>query len=189
MRARRPSLIATADEQVSILDACRLIGMDLPESLVYGRNPKVHCPFEELYHRDSGIEAAMRIYVESNHVYCFACGSAYGPVGLVAAAFDISRRQAARELLERAGIRPTTQARMWSEALEHEPALDRAALGEALKTYCRRTIPDWDSRQFEPEAAAHLARCLGVLDHVANQKEARQWLYLCKAIMTRRLAD
>jgi hypothetical protein len=188
MTHRRPSEIRLADEKVPILAACQLIGMNLPDDIAYGRAVKVHCPFGELFHNDGGTEAAMRIYADSNHVYCFAGCGFFGPVGLVSHAFDITRRAAARELLARAGIRMPTPREVWDAATTHVEPPDTALLAEALKTFCRRTAPAWESDQYRPDVAERLTRCLGLLDHVVTPQAADQWLTACKTIMARVLA-
>jgi len=179
----RANPVALADEQVAIAAACRMIGMRVPESVDMGRPVKVHCPFGEVYHRDHGTETAFRIYPDSNHAYCFACGQRYGPVKLVALAWGISYRQAAAELLERAGIKPATMADLWAEVAHHEPAPDTTMLAEALKTYCQRVAPGWEADQFEPAVAGALSRCLGLLDHVRTQQDAALWLERTKQVM------
>lgn len=184
---KRPNPVALADEQVPIATACRLIGMHVPESVDMGRPVKVHCPFGEVYHRDHGAETAFRIYADSNHAWCFSCGQHYGPTKLVALAWGISRRQAAAELLERAGIKPATLADLWAEVAHHEPVPDTTMLAEALKTYCRRIDPGWEFHQFEPDVAAALSACLGLLDHVRSQADAALWLDQTKRVMQSRL--
>ncbi len=180
--------LALADEQVPILLACRLIGMHLPD-LIADRALKVHCPFGELYHNDGGIEPAMRVYVTDNRVHCFAgCGS-YRPVKLLAHALGIPRISAARELLERVGISRQSREKRWAEALTHTEPLDKALLAEALKTYCRRTVPDWDRRQYEAAPARTLALCLDLLDRVHTAEQAQRWLAGCKRAIDLLLAQ
>ncbi len=174
-----------ANEQVSIVDACRLIGMDVPDGVMHGRNMKLHCPFGEVFHSDGGVEAAMRIYPESNHLYCFAGCGYHTPVTLVAQAFDLTRRDAARELLERAGLREPTREEIWTAVATHHDPPDTAYLAQALKTYCRRTVPDWERRQYEPDVSRRLSACLALLDHVDTDEAALRWLTGCKAIMGR----
>jgi hypothetical protein len=173
--------------QVSILAACQIIGLDLPPGVDYGRAVKVHCPFGAVHHADGGVEAAMRVY--DDHVYCFAgCGS-FSPVSLVAHAFDIPRSQAARELLDRAGMTAVDSREavdIWSE-LAAEPEPDTARLAEALKTFCRRTAPDWSARQFESGISQMLSACLGLLRHVRTAAQADQWLTSCKVFMAHQL--
>jgi hypothetical protein len=187
MLGRPRSPITVANEQVSILYACRLIGMDVPETLD-GRPPKVHCPFGPIYHRDQGAEAAMRIYPDDNHVYCFAGCGYFTPVSLVAHAWDTDRTSAAVDLLERAGIKPLTLAQAWAQASTTERLPDIALLAEALKTFCARIDPTWSTRQFTPVISAPLRRCLLLLDHVHTEEQAHQWLDVCKLVMRRVLS-
>ncbi len=184
---RRPNPIVYADEQVSIVTACRLIGMQVPDACDMGRSVKLRCPFGEIYHRDHGAETAFRIYPDSNHAYCFACGQRYGPVRLVSLAWGVSNRQAAAELLDRAGLKPATLADLWAEVAHHEPAPDTTMLAEALKTYCSRIAPTWECDQFEPPVAAGLSACLALLDHVTTEAAALLWLERTKRFMHARL--
>ncbi len=181
---------AQIEEQIGILAACSLIGMDIPPGAAEGRAVKVHCPFGEIHHADGGIEPAMRIYVESCHVHCFAgCGS-FRPIALVSHAFDVTRRTALRELMDRSGYEtPSSRYRnVWTEVVTHvEP--DRSRLAEALKTYCRRIDPNWPHRQFERSIAAKLSRCLSLLDLVGSEQAAQQWLDGCKQAMSQTLRD
>jgi hypothetical protein len=104
-----------------------------------------------------------------------------GPVGL---AWDIPPHAAAKELLERVGYRPTSLKDAWAAAVAGDnPAPDPLLLAEALKTYCSRVVPDWDVIQFDPRPAAMLGRCLGLLDLVHTEDEAREWLTGCKTVM------
>ena len=187
MNRRRPNPVVYADEQVSIATACRLIGMQVPDAVDMGRPVKVRCPFGEIYHRDGGAETAFRIYPGSNHAYCFACGQRYGPVRLVAAAWGISTRQAAVELLDRSGIKPVTLADLWAEVAERTLRPDTTMLAEALKTYCARIDPDWDVDQFDPAVAAALSGCLALLDHVGSSADADLWLTRTKQVMSTHL--
>lgn len=180
---------AQIEEQIGILAACSLIGMDLPPGVAEGRAVKVHCPFGPIHHGDGGIEAAMRIYVDSNHVHCFAGCGTFRPAGLVAHAFDITRRAALRELMERTGYerRSSRYADVWTGGVARADP-DRNRLAEALKTYCRRIDPNWSHRQFDRSIAVQLSRCLSLLDLVRCEQSAAQWLHGCKIAMSRILA-
>lgn len=184
---RRPNPVVYADEQVAITTACRLIGMRVPEAVDMGRPVKVRCPFGEIYHRDRGAETAFRIYPDSNHAYCFACAQRYGPVRLVSLAWGISARQAAAELLERAGVKPVTLADLWAEVADRSVVPDTTMLAEALKTYCARVAPGWDADQFDPAVAAALSGCLALLDHVSTAADADLWLTRTKQVMHAKL--
>jgi hypothetical protein len=183
----RRSLVAVADDQVSILAACKLVGMQVSGLEDYGRSVKVRCPFGDVWHSDGGSEASMRIYTESNHAFCFSRCGYFTPVTLVAAAFDISRRAAAVELLQRAGIAAPTRAQAWARAVDCTPAPDTTALAEALKVFCSRQCTDWFTAQLDPAVADTLTRCLALLDLVGDDDGARRWLAGCKRAMQHRI--
>jgi hypothetical protein len=180
--------VAVANEKVSIVTACRLFGVELPEGVASGgRSRKVHCPFGEIYHSDGGIAPAMRIYPDTNSAYCFSCAAYWTPVALAAKAMDSDRTSAALRLLDHVGYRPLSMAEQWRQVTEHQPELDKALLADALKTYCRRIDARWSSRQFEPAVAAVLTRCLALLDLVESGDDVELWLERCKTVMARTL--
>lgn len=181
---RKPSAATIANEKVSIVAACRLIGMDLPEDLgFYGKSLKVHCPFGAIYHSDGGVEAAFRIYPDSNSAYCFACKARFSPAWLAAQAWDQDITTAAESLLEQTGYRPLSYQETWVNLIEDEPAPDVNYLGEAFKVFCSRLTPEWRRLQFEPDVAVSLSRCLSLLDLVRTAEQAKQWLAGCKKVM------
>lgn len=177
----KPGLITVANEQVSISTVCRMLGIEVPDDL--GRSTKLHCPFEQVYHSDQGVDPAMRIYTETNSAYCFSCSAYYTPTSMYALGMDLRWRDAAVQLLDRVGYRPVDLRETWQRALETALPPDRAQLAEALKTYCRRVDPGWSSHQFDDVVAAMLTRCLGLLDLVTDADQAWQWLECCKKIM------
>lgn len=187
-RTRRRSVVAQANEAVSITDVCRAVGMELPED-VFVRGRKLHCPFEAVYHRDLGLEPALRIYPDTNHAYCFACAATFTPVWLAAQVWGIPARAAARELLERCGIRPPSPDQVWAAAVGTADPPDTTLLSEALRTFCARTSPGWADQQFDPVVAAVLSRCLALLDRVRTDADAVTWLSGCKNVMSRVLTD
>lgn len=180
-RLRRRSVVALANDQVTITDACRAAGMDIPDA-EYVRGRKLHCPFEAFYHRDFGREPALRIYPDTNHAYCFACATTFTPVYLVAQAWGLPVRTAARELLERFGSRAAV-ADPWTDP--GRPPPDTALLADALRTFCARTAPGtWDDAQYDPRVSELLGGCLALLDRVTTDDAAIAWLAGSKAVMT-----
>jgi hypothetical protein len=183
---QRPNAVAVANEKVPIVAVCQMLGVPLPDGIVEGgRSRKVHCPFGELYHSDGGVSPAMRIYPDTNSAYCFSCAAHWTPVSLAARAMDTDRRSAALRLLDHVGYRPLSLAEQFRQAQQYEPELDRASLADALKTYCRRIDDRWATRQFEPEVAAVLTHCLGLIDLVRTPDEVALWLAGCKQAMAR----
>ncbi len=186
MRSSRASNpVRFADENISILAALTLIGVDLPPG-AGERAVKIRCPFGELHHADGGIDPAMRIYPD--RVHCFAGCGTFRPVGLVAHAFDITRRQAASELIERTGCQLPARYNVWTDH-DDETAPDTARLAEALKTFCRRMCAEWHTRQFEPTISGQLSRCLSLLSFVHDEAAAQRWLEACKRVMALYLVD
>lgn len=184
----RYNAVAVANEKVSIVTVCRLVGVELPDAVAAGgRSKKVPCPFGEIYHSDGGVAPAMRIYPETNSAYCFSCAAFWTPVTLIAKAMDSDWHTAALRLLDHVGYKPLALAAQFQQASSYEPELDLARLADALKTYCRRIDPSWSTRQFDPEVAALLTRCLGLLDLVTTSADVELWLDRCKTVMHRAL--
>lgn len=181
-------MVAVADEKVSIVTVCQMLGVELPDDVGSSRSRKVHCPFGELYHSDAGVSAAMRIYPDTNSAYCFSCAAYWTPVALAARAMDTTKRVAAMRLLDRIGHKPLDLAAAWQDARTYEPEPDKALMADALKTYCRRIDPGWPTRQFDPRVAAVLTRCLGLLDLVVTAEDVHDWLCGCKEVMRRALS-
>lgn len=186
MRKRSP--VTIANEEVSIITACQLIGMDIGDDYATSRSMKLHCPFTDVYH--SSLDRAFRVYPDSNHAYCFSCKMYFSPVSLIATAWDLDRKTAAVELLERTGYRPPTVAATWDAvtAAGYEPP-DATMLTEALKTYCRRVHPHWETCQFDRHVAVTFTRCLSLLDQVRSDADADLWLTGCKTVMSRALTS
>lgn len=183
------NVTTVANENVSIVTVCQMLGVDLPDDVGSSRSRKVSCPFGELYHSDQGVSAAMRIYPDTNSVYCFSCSTYWTPVSLAAQAWDVDRRTAAERLLDHIGYRPLDLATAWRTATEFEPEPDKALMADALKTYCRRIDKQWNLRQFDAGVAATLTRCLSLLDLVRTSDDVGVWLAGCKTVMQRTLSQ
>lgn len=179
----RPSVVTVANEEVSIVTVCQMLGVELPDDVGTGRSRKVHCPFEGVYHSDGGVAPAMRIYPETNSAYCFSCSYYFTPVNLASRAMGVNQKTAAARLLDRVGHRPLDLASAFKSVSEHQPELDKPMLADALKTYCRRIDSQWSKRQFEPPVAAALTRCLSLLDLVVSAEDVNLWLCRCKDVM------
>src|SRR6266568_5256393 len=102
---KRRSVITIANEQVSILLVCDLIGMSVP-SEISGRSYKTNCPFGEFYHSDGGAVKAFRIYPDTNSAHCFASCGYFTPVWLASSAWGRRPTEVAVQLLDRIGYKP-----------------------------------------------------------------------------------
>lgn len=176
-------MVTVANEQVSIVTVCQMLGLELPDDIGEGRSRKVPCPFGEMYHSDFGASPAMRIYPDTNSAYCFSCAAYYTPVSLAARAMDTTAASAAAQLLDRIGYTPDEMASIWQQARDYAPEPDKALMADALKTYCRRIAPDWLTQQFDDRVAATLTRCLALLDLVKTDEDVTLWLTRCKEVM------
>jgi hypothetical protein len=173
------SLVSLANEQVSISQALRWAGADVPDG--FG-NRKTWCPFG-VTHPDGGRDAALRLYEDTNSAYCFACARSWSPVKMMADYWDCGFAEAAEKMCRLAGIREPTWRDQWA-SLHEETVPDRAALAEALKTWCRRVRgPSWDFDQFDARFAKPVGDCLSCLPLVMTDRDAYTWLDGCKVIL------
>lgn len=176
-------VVSLANERVGIGYVCGLVGVEVPESSP-GRSVKVRCPFG-FTHRDHGLEAAFRVYFETNTAFCFAGCGFFTPVWLAATAWDRLPSEVARDLLEGIGYGGLDPDSRW-EAAQSGPVVgvDRAALVEALQGWAGRTIPDWERRQFGDLAPA-LQAGLGLVGRVEDEDGAWLWLDGVKKYLVR----
>jgi len=177
------SLITQMNEEVVFAAVCRMVGMEVPDGIPAGGSVKVHCPFG-FHHRDRGAEAAFRVYPDSNSGYCFAGCGYFSSVSLAATSWDCSLEDAARRLQETFEIRSTQVS--WEQAAQpvEEPAVDTAALAQALHSFCSRTFPDWENAQFQPGPSDTLHKCLRLLGKVSSSEDAYKWLSVAKQAMS-----
>lgn len=174
------SLIGRANEQISIAQACRWADMDVSDG---EGNRKLRCPFGRYAHSDGGAQASLRLYEDTNHVYCFACAKWWSPVSLMAEVWDCTRAEAAERMCKMAGITPPDWRERW-EQLQHPIPPDTALLAEALKQWCARIYGSgWEMAWSEPQVADPLAACIGVLSLVTTDEEAGTWLDSSKLVM------
>jgi len=182
-RLRKPSPVTLANEKVPIVALCRYLGMDLPDYT--SGNIKTYCPFGDVEHSDQGMEAAFRVYPEPNNAYCFACGLFFSPVSLAAKAWDMTRREAAVNLLDWIGFKPLSLAEEWENVVNPVPVIDKESLGLALRVYVERISPGWAAQEVEDGyPQRQLTRCLALLDRVTTEAEAQVWLARCREVMS-----
>lgn len=175
------SIADIANENVSIIDAMRAIGMDTAYA---GYSGKQYCPFGDLRHSDAGTSKAFRVYLETNSCFCFAGCGYYNPVMLVQDGLDLTAQQAAEMLLLRTGWSPETYESRWETLQANEgPQIDTGALADALKLFCSRRVDDWEFAQLTGSIATTLDKCLGLLTKVTTPQEAQVWLDTTKTAM------
>jgi hypothetical protein len=178
------SPVALANRRIPFAVACRWAGADIPGD-VPEHGLKVRCPFGEYAHEDGGAEPAFRVY--PSHGFCFACGEWFSPVKLCAAVWDCTDGEAARQMLEMAGVADPDYREHWKRLVDWSQPPDVDALASALRAWCARTSPRWGVLQYDSEIAAKLAACLGLLSRVRDEADCRAWLEGCKRVMAQAL--
>jgi hypothetical protein len=172
---RQRSLYAIANERVPFDTAMLWAGVG--GAGTRERGIKVTCPSCD----EAG---AMRVY--PGHGWCFPERLWLTPVGLLAAKWDMDREEAAIRALKRIGYVPPGYAELFDQVQEPPPPA-RDDLATALRIWCGRVCPDWQVRQYDPDVAALLARCLGLLPKVQTAEDCRKWLEVSKTVMGRLL--
>lgn len=172
----KKSLSAIANERISFDQAMAWTGA--ASAGTRERGVKVACP-------SCGEEGAMRVY--PNHGWCFSEQRYFTSVALLAEHWEMDPEAAALTALKRIGYVAAGYAALWDNVeREREPALDQ--LAEALRIYCRRTCPNWATRQYDSDVSALLSRCLGLLPAVRTEEDCRKWLGVAKTVMGRVLS-
>jgi hypothetical protein len=173
-------IVEQADEQVSIITVCQLIGMDEVAD-EGGRATKYHCPFAEFYHNNP-TEKAFRVYPETNSAFCFGGCGFFSPVMLYAKANDfvtkddkLRLRDAANALMKVVGYAEPSTSSWDALANPKPPAVNTAALGKALEMFTRRTLAE--NPQADPLAAAEIfAKMENILPSVKSAEDATKWM-------------
>ena len=174
------SPVALANRSVPFALACRWAGVDVPGDVV-GSGYKAYCPFGDVAHDDGGSEPALRVY--SDHGYCFAEQEYFSPVKMCALAWDCTPEEAAREMLERAGVADPDYREHWKRLVDWRQPPDLDGLAVALRAYCASVCPEWKTRQYDKPVADKRAQCLRLLALVRTDQDCRAWLAGCKKAM------
>jgi hypothetical protein len=183
-------LVALANEQVSIMEVCRQVGLEVPDEVVLGRaSLKLYCPLADIEHKDGGRESSFRIYADTNTAYCFYCQRLFTPVFLYSLYHGVPSKRAAEALLESINYRHPVLEFKQDLLSTIEKAPDCDSLREALQLYCGRICPDWEIRQFDSKVSNLFSRCLGLLSKVKTESEAKLWLTSTKIVMHKILND
>lgn len=173
------SIIEEANNKVSIIDACALLGLEV-SSVPDGRSSvKYNCPFGDVFHSDGGIEKSFRIYPDDNTAHCFAEKITFRPVDLAAQKWDVSTYEAARRLLANSGGTP----KQWGDLIKPRAVdIDKNSLRKALELYARRIAPEIEQN---PQAVNILTKLYGLLPKVKSAEDAEVWLTTGKEAVRR----
>ena len=173
--------IKLANEHVSIIDACNMVGMELGDFTA--SSMKVYCPWGHVTHMDGGMSKSMRVYPETNSAFCFASCGYLTPVKMIALDRDVSEEEAAEILLTEINYVPPDYMSKWNALIAEQIPVNTSALAEALKVACARMTEDWDDVQFDDEISTKLVQCLGLLPKVQTNEDADKWLDVSKIVM------
>jgi hypothetical protein len=174
------SPVVLANRRIPFATAARWAGIDVPGD-VTSNGMKIHCPFGAYAHDDGGAEPAFRVYPD--HAWCFAEGEHFSPVRICALMWDCTMTEAARQLLEMAGIADPDYRERWQRLNDWSQPPDLDALAAALRTWCAGAYPRWRARQYDSQVSAKLTACLGLLSRVRTEADCRAWLAGCKRAM------
>lgn len=178
------STIELANEHVGITSVLERMGISTPETSS-GVSWKSHCPFESYYHIDGGRAKSLRVYFDSNTAFCFAGCGYLTPVKLFSLKTGLAQLDAAEILLSQNGYELPSFEDELEGLLKIKPGVSKAALREALQTFCARLAGDsWRSVQFDDYVLVGLSNCLTILDKIDDELKARNWLELSKKYMS-----
>jgi len=177
------NVVALANERMSIIEACNLLGMDISDFSI--SSLKTYCPFGNVMHADEGRGKALRIYPNTNSAWCFDCQIYFTPVKMIAMDRDITEVAAANWILESTNyVAPDYLSRWEALTAPESTKLNTDDLGQTLKVFCARKIPNWEERQFEEPYASTLQKCLGLLVKVKTAEDAEKWSTVTKQAMS-----
>lgn len=171
LRFEYPSHVDEANEKVPILFVLRHHGVAVPD-LENSRSMKMRCIWAD-FHPDGGTEASMRLYADSNHAFCFAGCGVLTPVRVHADVRGVSPRQAARELLDLADIRPLH----WTERLvrleQRDDSTSRRNYAQALVTYVSSRKPH--GQEYDASVVEAVRVALAELDNLASDVSSQAY--------------
>lgn len=178
--------VAVCDERVDLVLVLTQLGVEIshpPE----GTSLKVFCPFSFL-HEDGGAAPALRVY-STNTAFCFAEDLFFTPSSLAAVARDVTRREAAEQLLEEAGIPSSSDYRERFEQVVRQaeaPLPDIGSLQQALRASVA-LHPQYRARQYDPDVLQAWDAYLQLAARVGDEAKARSWLSTCRSHLIRLL--
>jgi hypothetical protein len=139
-----------------------------------GVSVKVMCPFSETHPPDRSGEKDMRIYSDGK-AFCHMCATQYDSVGLAAQAWGLTRVEAARAVLSRAGLDVSSEEDWESQLSAPSPEQMRTSAVAALGVWADAQQVD----RFDPRYSA----CLEAADQIQSAEHVDMWLDACKAFL------
>lgn len=174
------SVVDIANEEVDIYKVLQMVGVDAYG--LYGNNSKIYCPFGPITHMDGGQTRAMRVYLDTGSLYCFACQKYFNPVILWSEYSGLSYEESAEFLLESQGWKPETYESRWDK-LTKKRKFDTSELQNALDLYCLSIHPKWKTIQVNSPYIDVFSKLMTVADNVTNVAQAEKWMEVAKQKM------
>lgn len=173
-RLRRGGFVSRAARLVSVSDVLGWLGISSPGTPGVGVSLKVFCPFSETHPPDRAGEKDMRIYSDGRG-FCHMCSTQYDSVAMAAQAWGLTRPEAARAILSRAGLDVSGEE-------ELDEALSRPR-PEHLRMGAVAALGHWADFRGVSRFDASYARCLTLADQIIEPEHVGQWLTACKAFL------
>jgi hypothetical protein len=170
-RLRRGGFVSRAARLVPAGDVLTWLGIPNPGTPGEGVSVKVFCPFSETHPPDRSGEKDMRLYSDQR-AFCHMCAQGYDSVGLAAQAWGLTRPEAARAVLSRAGLDVSGV-----EELDEALAKPRP---EALRTGAVAALAYWADTRGVSRFSAQYVQCLGLADQIIEPDHVDLWITACK---------
>lgn len=178
-RLRRGGFVQRAARLVSVSDVLGWLNIDSPGTPGVGVSLKVFCPFSETHPPDRSGEKDMRIYSDGK-AFCHMCATQYDSVAMAAQAWGLTRPEAARAILSRAGLDVANNEELESQLAKPRP--------EALRTGSVAALGYWADTRGVNRFSEDYARCLVLADQIMEPEHVDQWLQACKDFLEHRRA-
>lgn len=170
-RLRYRSIVAEADDRISIILILQRLGVEVESAPEPGSNIRVLCPFENFNHSGTMRDRRqMRIYSD-NRAYCHECNCQYTPTSLMAMEWGCTRGRAAQQLLS--ALETSTER---EELVSRMPVV-RANVTAALAI--------WAEAHGVVRMSELYGRWMDHLDSAATEAEALEWLAAAKRSLSR----
>jgi hypothetical protein len=168
---RRGRITDRAARLVPVCVVLDMLNIPNPGTPPEGVSVKVACPFQELHPQDRSGEKDMRIYGDGK-AYCHMCAEGWDSVALAAKLWEVTRVQAARQLLAAQGLEVTAEDEVVATVT---PAQLRSASVAALGIWADANGVDRFSERY--------VRCLGLADQIQTAEHVDAWLSACKTFL------
>lgn len=180
-RLRRGGFLARASRLVPVSDVLTWAGIPNSGIPPVGAPQKILCPFQETHPQERQTEKDMRIYAD-NKVFCHLCNTQYDSVGLAAAVWSLSRFEAAKAILARAGLDVTDDASNLESLIKKDTP-------EKLRSDAVFALGRWaDAREVDRFSSSY-RRCVSLAEQISAPHHVQKWLSACKEYLSKEMTE